>query len=477
MISRRNLIRLSASVATAASAAKAFAARLPGINVLPQVKAADASRAGGDALKGKILFKDDPLYEIQRRGATWNPRKPNRYPSAIVVAEDHNDVIAAVKLAKQRGWQVTARSGGHAFNGSHSRDNAVMVNLSKMKELSVDAKNRTAVASPAWFGDQLNAVLAKDNLIFPTAHDPGVGIGGFIMCGGHSTISRLYGPACASLRGADIVTADGEMIHADDKQNTDYFWAIRGSGPGFFGVAVRYYLNLHPLPTVRKMSIWGFDAEYLDDLVVWIAKTQTTLPKSMEIIFVSNMTDGKPSLTLIGSNHAFSDQEASDGLKLMESCPVLGKAKFKRLGIPYGGPKMSSTTRKNIDGVWTSAPGDKILAAGRDVFLKLPSPESTMLWMHWGPVQKLPDMAYSLQADTYLSPSVHYQDVKDDARCAAWVADAIAKFRPIANGSQMNDENMPQNKGPYLSPQASARLGAMRKKHDPQNRFAGFVKG
>src|SRR5450631_2269857 len=262
MISRRNLLRLGAAFSAAATSAKSFALGLPKLGIRPQVKAAGPA----DAFTGRILYKGDPLYEIQRAGATWNARKPNRYPSAIVLAESDKDVIAAVKLAKQRGWQVTARSGGHSFSGSHNRDNALMVNISKMKELTVDAKSRTAVASPAWLGDQLNKVLEKNQLIFPTAHDPGVGIGGFVMCGGHSTISRLYGPACANLKGADIVTADGDLIHADDKQNTDYFWAIRGAGPGFFGVAVRYYLQLHPLPPVRKMSIWAFDGQYLDDL-------------------------------------------------------------------------------------------------------------------------------------------------------------------------------------------------------------------
>ena len=471
MISRRNLLQLGAAFGTAVKSAKSFALGLPKLGLRPQVKAAGSA----DAFTGRIVYKGDPLYELQRAGATWNARKPNRYPSAIVLAESDKDVIAAVKLAKQRGWQVTARSGGHSFTGSHNRDNALMVNISKMKELTVDAKNRTAVASPAWLGDQLNKVLEKDQLIFPTAHDPGVGIGGFVMCGGHSTISRLYGPACANLKGADIVTADGDLIHADDQQNTDYFWAIRGAGPGFFGVAVRYYLQLHPLPPVRKMSIWAFDSQYLDALVVWLAKTQNSLPKYMEAIFTSRLADGKPTLTLIASAHAFSEQEAADGLKLIESCPVLDKAKTKRLAIPYGGPQMSATTRKNIDGVWTSASGEKILAAGRDVFLNLPSPEATMLWMQWGPVQKLPDMAYSLQGDTYLSPSILYQNATDDERIAAWVSGAIAKLRPISIGSQMNDENMPQNKGPYLSKEASARLDAMRKKYDPEKRFPGFL--
>ena len=470
MITRRGLFRLGAAVGAAATAAKSFAARVQRLGFVAQTKTVGAA----ESLQEKILLKDDARYEVERKRATWNARKPNRYPNAIVLAENEQDVIAAVKLAKQRGWQVTARSGGHSFTGSHTRDNAVMINISKMKELTVDAKNRVATASPAWFGDQLNKVLEKDQLIFPTAHDPGVGIGGFVMCGGHSTVSRMYGPACANLKAADIVTADGELIHADDHQNPDYFWALRGAGPGFFGVAVRYYLNLHPLPTVRKTSVWTFDSDHLDDIVLWLSKTQNSFPKYMETVFVSNLADGNPNHVLSASVHAFSEKEAADGLRMMESCPVLDKAKSKRLEMPYRPPIMPAL-RIVIDGLWSSAPGEKILAAGRDAFVSLPTPQSFMLWLHWGPVQKLPDMAYSLQGDIYLSPNAMCQDAKDDERCAAWSADVMAKLKPVSLGSQMNDENMPMNKGPYLSKQAASRLETMRKKYDPENRFAGYL--
>ena len=196
------------------------------LNALGMGTFAAQANAAADPLAGKIYGKDHSQYEIFRRGATWNARKPNRFPNAIVLAESDKDVVAAVKLAKERGWQVGTRSGGHSFTGSHTRDNAVLINISKMKELKVDTKARTAVASPGWFGDELNKELAKDQLIATTAHDPKVGIGGFFMCGGHSTIGRMYGPACANLLAADVVTADGELIHVDDKQNTDYFWII-----------------------------------------------------------------------------------------------------------------------------------------------------------------------------------------------------------------------------------------------------------
>src|SRR5450631_2367664 len=79
-----------------------------------------AARAeGADALAGKISFQGDPRYEAYRQAASWNARKPNRFPRAIVLAENEADVLAAVKLAKERDWRISARSGGHSWSASH----------------------------------------------------------------------------------------------------------------------------------------------------------------------------------------------------------------------------------------------------------------------------------------------------------------------------------------------------------------------
>ncbi len=472
MITRR---RLLTAAGAAISATKAFAARLPRLgSIAPQVKAAS------DALTGKIFDKNSPSYEIQRRAAVWNARKPNRFPNAIVLAENVDDVIAAVKLAKQRGWQIGTRSGGHSFTGSHTRDNAVLINITKMRELSVDPKARIATVSPAWFGDQFNNVLSeKYQLMFPTAHDPGVGLGGFVLCGGHGLNSRLWGPACANLEALDLVNADGELIHADEKQNTDYLWAARGSGPGFFGVAVRYYLNLHPLPTSRKRNIYAYPAEAFDELAMWMGHTQNSLPGHVEGVMVGGTDNGKSVIRVIGTAQAYSEKDADSALAIFESCPLVGKAITRRVNVPvttFGSQSgITPGSRQVLDGVWCSAPPEKILATARDAWVKFPTPQSFMLWMHWGPVQKLRDMAYSLQGDMYLSTNAISFDAKDDERCAAWAADVIGRLKPISNGSQMNDENMPANKGPYLSKESSARLEILRKKYDPERRFAGYL--
>jgi hypothetical protein len=475
MITRRQLFQWSAALG---ASAKAFAARLPRLgSIAAQVK------APADALSGKIYYKDKDgeKYEIYRKGATWNARKPNRFPNAIVLAESDQDVIAAVKLAKQRGWQVGTRSGGHSFTASHTRDNAVLINISKMKELSVDPKTRIAIVSPGWLGDAFNKVLAEQyQLMFPSAHCPRVGLGGFVMSGGHGFNSRLWGPGCANLQAIDVVTADGELIHADENTNSDYLWAARGSGPGFFGVVVRFYLNLHPLPTVAKSSNYMFTPDVVDELLTWLGNTQNSFPKFMEGGANGGIVDGKQVLRMNGRCLGYSEKDVDAALDMLEECPVVKKAvtrRVKYVPMPVGNGDGNNPTgaRYVFDGAWTSAKPAEILSAVREDFINLPTPQSYMLWMHWGPVQKLKDMAYSVQGDTYLSPCGISWEETDDAKCAAWTSSVIRKLQPIMFGSQMNDENMPSNKGPYLSKEAAARLETMRKKYDPQRRFVSFL--
>jgi len=466
---------MGSAIGAAAGTAKAFAARLPGLRGI----VAQASRPAG-AFKGRILYKGDPQYENFRQGAIWNARKPNRFPNAIVLADNEMDVIAAVKLAKQRGWQVGTRSGGHSWTASHTRDNAILINLGRMKELSVDPKARIATVSPSWLGDAFNKILREQyQLMFPAAHCPGVGLGGFVMCGGHGWNSRLWGPGCANLQAVDVVTADGELIHADENKNSDYLWAARGAGPGFFGVVVRFYLNLHPLPTVMKGSSYTFQPDVIDELAIWFGNHQNSFPRFMEGNIVGFVADGKPTIRMGGLALGYSEQEVDSALDILEGCPVVKKATTRRVkfpaGVPTGNGLNPPGARFLFDGVWTSAPPAPILSAVKEDFVNFPTPQSYMLWLHWGPVQKLKDMAYSLQGDVYLSPCAITWDAKDDTKCAAWTAEVVRKLKPISIGSQMNDENMPTNKGPYLSKEAAARLEAMRVKYDPNRRFVSFL--
>jgi hypothetical protein len=131
--------------------------------------------------------------------------------------------------------------------------------------------------------------------------------------------------------------------------------------------------------------------------------------------------------------------------------------------------------RYAVDNIWTNASADALVPLLRPLLSSLPTPKSYVFLQCWGPIRQLPDMAYSVQADLYISSNAVYYDPADDARCEAWAVEAMRKLDGICAGAQMNDENIERHPARYLSRDASRRLEELRKKHDPEHRFPGFI--
>jgi FAD/FMN-containing dehydrogenase len=442
----------------------------------------DDPRSG--ALSGKIYFKTDPRYEALREAATFNARKPNRFPNAIVLATEQADVIAAVNLASQRGWQVSVRSGGHSWTGSHTRDHAIQINLARMQEISIDAQAKIAKISPSVSGNTLNKKLREEYGLFtPSAHGVNVGMGGFMMCGGHGWNSRQFGLGCENLLALDLVTADGKLIHASETENSDYLWAARGSGPGFFGAATRYYVRLHERPPVTKSSGVLYPLDQLEPALNWFIDALPSFPRNLEVVFIVTTRDGTPAITLAGTCLGASDQEVEATLAVMDTCPNLNTAiskwsnRDRVVPVDVQQPTEIQPTgaRFAVDNIWTNASAAQLIPHLRELWAQMPTSTCSLFLQAWGPVRALPDMAYSVQANLYIALNGTYYDPADDVRVAQWVLAGARRMDSISAGAQMNDENMQSRPARYLSPEAARRLEAMHRQHDPKRRFPGFL--
>ena len=151
-------------------------------------------------ISGSMFWRDDAGYEEARRGAVANGRKPDRFPDVIVRPRSDGDVVAAVRLAKKRSLKIGVRSGGHSWAASFLRDGGMLLDLSQMRGFSVDADAQTATVQPALKGSDFNRALLKNGLFFPSGHCMPVSLGGFLLQGGFGWNSRLWGPACCSIR-------------------------------------------------------------------------------------------------------------------------------------------------------------------------------------------------------------------------------------------------------------------------------------
>ena len=167
------------------------------------------------------------------------------------------------------GLQVSVRAGGHSWAAWSVRDEALLIDLGRVARDDLRPGHRDRLrASPAVKGGaELVPFLTSHGRAFPGGHCPSVGIGGFLLQGGQGWNSRKYGWACENVVAIDVVTADGELIRADEEQNSDLLWAARGAGPGFFGVITRFHLRTYPLPRAMAHDTWMFELEELEPLL------------------------------------------------------------------------------------------------------------------------------------------------------------------------------------------------------------------
>ncbi|MEU9886703.1 FAD-binding oxidoreductase [Sphaerisporangium sp. NPDC051011] len=440
--------------------------------------------------RSTTIARSAPEYEAARQRAVWNDLKPDRYPDVIVQARSEADVLQAVRDARERGLRVKARSGGHSWTASGVRDGGVLVDLSQLKDITFDADTGMATVQPGVYGGELNQVLEAEGRFFPSGHCPTVGLGGFLLQGGLGWSSRVYGPACASVEAIDVVTADGRLVHADADENPDILWAARGAGPGFFGIVTRFYLRTYPSPSVRRVSIYVYPIDVLDEVLRWTLENAPSVAPELELLVVATnprTPDGEPAegptaLQLIGSATADDEARAHELLQALETCPVLDRALVREVAIPATMDMLYANVgaieppgyRWAADNMWTDADPDVLVPAVREMFLSVPTPVSHILWYPWTS-PPLPDAAMSLTGKLYLAAYAGWSAAADDARGIAWVTENMRRLEPLAKGISLSDENLARRKAPWGSAEAEARLEELRAVHDPDGRFHGFL--
>jgi hypothetical protein len=197
----------------------------------------------GDSLQGQLLLPSNGAYDVARK--LWNGMI-DKHPAMIAYCANASDIVNAVNFARDHELVVAVKGGAHSFSGKSACDGGLMIDLSGMKGIEVDAKKRTARVQPGVVGGELDALTQPHGLAAMTGAIGHTGIAGLTLGGGISRVSRKYGLMIDNLRSVDIVTADGKRRHASANEHPDLFWALRGGG-GNFGVVTSFKYDLHPV--------------------------------------------------------------------------------------------------------------------------------------------------------------------------------------------------------------------------------------
>jgi FAD/FMN-containing dehydrogenase len=214
-----------------------------------QTSVIEASRVGEDVpveelkaqLRGPVLQRGDAGYDEARK--IWNGMI-DKYPGLIARCTGAADVMDAVKFAQKHRLLVSVRGGGHNVAGHALCDGGLMIDLSLMKGIHVDPVARTARVQPGVCWGDLDRETQQFGLATPGGVVSDTGVAGLTLGGGFGWLSRKYGLTVDNLRSVDIVTAGGELRHANASENIDLFWGVRGGG-GNFGIATSFEFQLH----------------------------------------------------------------------------------------------------------------------------------------------------------------------------------------------------------------------------------------
>ncbi len=247
------------------------------------------------AFRGKLIRPDDADYETARK--IWNASIDKR-PGLIAHCSGTADVIAAVNFARENELLVAVRGGGHNVSGRALCDDGIVIDLSGMKGIFVDAKNRIArVQGGATLGD-----LDRETHVFGLAVPAGVisktGIAGLTLGGGVGWLVRKYGLTCDNVLSFDIVLAEGRPCVASAKENEDLFWALRGGG-GNFGVVTSFEFRVHPVSNVLGGLVIYPRDRAVEVLRFYREFTQSAPEELTAYAALMHMPDGTPAVALI----------------------------------------------------------------------------------------------------------------------------------------------------------------------------------
>lgn len=440
---------------------------------------------------GDFWMRGATGFEDASAGRVFNARRPLRRPAAVLHAATYEDVVAGVRLAKERGWQVAPRSGGHSWAAWGLREDTLLLDVHRLKNIELDDETGIAVVDAGVIGgEELAPYLADRERMFHGGHCPSVGVAGFLLQGGQGWCARGWGWAAEAVVAIDVVTADGELVRADAEQNSDLYWAARGAGPGFFGVVTRFHLQTRPKPKAIAQTVYAFPVAEFDAVTGWLYATHGSVDTDVELVALSLIPP--PQMGIENHEHVLlvaalalkdTPEEAERALAPIDACPVADRALFAVHNVPttlaeqYAEQYRQNPTghRYTVDNAWIDADVDTAIPLLREAFTTWPTPQSFTLWFSMAPLRPLPDMAFSLQTEVYVAAYTVSAAEEDDPVRRAWIDEQFRRLEPITAGQYLGDSDLGHRQVKFMADENYARLQKIRADRDPDGIFVDYL--
>jgi FAD/FMN-containing dehydrogenase len=438
-------------------------------------------------LRGQLIRPSDDSYDEAR--AIWNGAHDRR-PALIVRCAGVADVMRAVDFARSEGLLVAVRGGGHSLPGFSTCDGGIVIDLSAMTSVRVDVARRTAVAE----GGATWAEFDHETQAFGLAVTGGLvsttGIAGFTLGGGIGWLMRKVGLTCDNLLAADIVTADGQLVHASEDENAELLWGLRGGG-GNFGIATSLEFRLHPIGPMLLAGPIFFAGDRAEEVLRFYRDWVRELPD--ELTTLANLTTAPPAPFLPAAVHgkpivaviAVHAGEPEHGRALVQPLKDLGDPIADLIDVmPYTAmqslldPLWPRGLHNYMRSAYVEELTDAAITATVGRHQAVPSPHSEIHLHHFGgAVARVGDdhAAFGDRSGQYvLNVAGRSSDAEGFDANVAWARGTTEALAPVSRaGAYVNfmgdagDERLRASHGDAKY----ERLVALKRRYDPTNVF------
>lgn len=435
-----------------------------------------------DALRrrfsGEIVTPGSPTYEAGRH--IWNGMIDRR-PAAIAYCRGPEDVISAVQFAREQDIYPGVRAGGHNVAGLAVVDDGLVIDVSQMKAIHVDAGKQIARAQTGLLWGEFDDATQAHGLATTGGQISTTGIAGLTLGGGVGWLMGRCGLSCDNTLSYDVVTSNAELIHASDTENSDLFWALKG-GAGNFGVVTSMTFRLYPITTVISGFILYPLGEGRDVLRRYRDFVTSGLPDELIVYAaVIRLPDGTPCVAIIPA-YCGNDPAAGDGYiaKLTQFGNVLANTTQR---MPYTAMQkmLDAFVPAGIRSYWKSNFLKTLPDAAIDVFVEFtaacPSPQTFSILEHaHGAATRVPvgDTAFPVRSEGFdLVILSLWQDQERDADNVRWTREFYNAMRSWSAGSvyvnALSEDDNSRVREAYGA--NYDRIRKVKTTYDPTNRF------
>ena len=427
------------------------------------------------SMNGTVLVPEDAAFEQARR--IWNA-STDRTPALIALCSETADVQRAVATAMEIGVPIALRSGGHSVAGFSSCDDGIVIDLSHMRTVTVDPRKRIARAGPGATLGEFDRATQDHGLATTLGIVSMTGVAGLTLGGGLGWLMRKHGLACDNLLSAEVVLADGTVVTANEENDAELLWGLKGGG-GNFGVVTSLEYRLHPIGPVVFGGPVAYAPDSGRDLLRFYREFTSSAPDELTTYAAFTAgPDGSP-VAALAACHCGDVREAEQLLAPARS--AVGSPLVDALGpIPYVElqSRIDASYPPGQYHYWRSCFLDELTDEVIDILVdhSNDSPAPPLLEIvieQMGGAIRAGEGAFAHRDAAYdVLIDANWVNPDDEGRCVEWARRTAAALQPYARGGYVNYEPDPgQEASQSTYGRSAARLRALKSRYDPQNVF------